>query len=78
LDELEQASSNIRCEVIKILGKIGFAIVGRKGSYVRMKRQRGKEVLIVIVPMHPELARGTLRSILRQANLTMDDLQRLL
>ena len=64
-------------EMVKILGKIGFAIVGRKGSHVRMKRRRGKEVLIVIVPMHPELAKGTLRSVLRQANLTVEDLIRL-
>jgi predicted RNA binding protein YcfA (HicA-like mRNA interferase family) len=53
-----------------------FAAVARL-SHVRMKRQRGKEVLIVIVPMHPELAKGTLRSVLRQANLTVEDLIRL-
>jgi predicted RNA binding protein YcfA (HicA-like mRNA interferase family) len=65
-------------EILKILSKIGFVIVGRKGSHVRMKRQRGKEVLIVIIPMHSELAKGTLRSILRQANITAEDLNRLL
>ena len=65
-------------EIVKILSKIGFIIVGRKGSHVRMKRQRGKDVLIVIVPMHRELAKGTLRSVLRQANLTPEDLNRLL
>jgi len=65
-------------ELIKILTKIGFVIVGRKGSHVRMKRHRAKEILIVIVPMHRELAKGTLRSILRQANLTVEDLNRLL
>lgn len=65
-------------EIAKIPSKIGFAIVGRKGSHVRMKRERGKEVLIVIVPMHRELAKGTLRSVLRQANLTAEDLNRLL
>jgi len=64
--------------MVKILGRIGFAIVGRKGSHVRMKRQRGKEVLIVIIPMHRELAKGTLRSVLRQANMTSEDLNRLL
>ena len=64
-------------EIVKILGRIGFVIVGRKGSHVRMKRQRGKEVLIVIIPMHRELAKGTLRSILRQANMTLEDLNRL-
>lgn len=65
-------------EIIKLLTKIGFEIVGREGSHVRLKRKRDKEVLIVIVPMHRELAKGTLRSILRQANMTVDDLVRLL
>jgi len=65
-------------EMVRVLSRIGFAIVGRKGSHVRLKRQRGKEILIVIVPMHRELAKGTLRSILRQANLTVEDLLRLL
>jgi len=65
-------------EMVRLLSKIGFAIVGRRGSHVRLKRRRGKEILIVIVPTHHELARGTLRSVLRQANLTVDDLLRLL
>ena len=65
-------------EMLKVLSKIGFTVVGRKGSHVRLKRRRDKETLIVIAPMHPELARGTLRSILRQANLTVEDLLRLL
>jgi len=65
-------------ETVKALGKIGFTIAGRKGSHVRLKRQRDREALIVIVPMHDELARGTLKSILRQANLTTDDFLRLL
>ena len=64
-------------EVIRILTKIGFEIVGRKGSHIRLKRRRNKELLIVVVPMHRELARGTLRSILRQVNLTPEDLLRL-
>lgn len=64
--------------MVRVLTKIGFEIVGRKGSHVRLKRRRGKEVLIVIVPMHRELAKGTLKSILRQANLTAEDLLRLL
>ena len=65
-------------DVVKVLIRIGFEIVGRKGSHVRLKRKRDKEVLIVVVPMHRELAKGTLRSILRQANLAVDDLVRLL
>jgi len=40
-----------------------------------MRHQSGK---IVIVPMHDELAIGTLKSILRQAGIDADDFQRLL
>ncbi len=65
-------------EMVKVLTRIGFEIVGRRGSHVRLKRRRGREVLIVVIPMHRELARGTLRSIMRQANLTQEDLSRLL
>jgi len=32
-------------EMLRVLSRIGFAIVGRKGSHVRLKRQRGKEIL---------------------------------
>jgi predicted RNA binding protein YcfA (HicA-like mRNA interferase family) len=65
-------------EIVKVLTRIGFEIVGRSGSHIRLKRRRDKELLIVIVPMHRELAKGTLRSIMRQANLTQEDLLRLL
>jgi predicted RNA binding protein YcfA (HicA-like mRNA interferase family) len=65
-------------EVVKVLAKIGFEIVGREGSHVRLKRKRGKEALIVIVPMHNELAKGTLKSILKQANMSTEDLLHLL
>ena len=64
--------------MVRVLTRIGFEIVGRKGSHVRLKRKRDKEVLIVMVPMHRELAKGILKSILRQANLTVDDLVHLL
>jgi len=64
--------------MVRVLNKIGFVIVGRKGSHVRLKRKRDGEILIVVVPMHHELARGTLRSILRQANLAVQDLMQLL
>jgi predicted RNA binding protein YcfA (HicA-like mRNA interferase family) len=63
--------------VIKALTKIGFDIVGRRGSHVRLKKKDGK-TLIVVVPDHKELAKGTLSSILRQANLSREELLELL
>ncbi|MCW3999973.1 MAG: type II toxin-antitoxin system HicA family toxin [Candidatus Bathyarchaeota archaeon] len=61
-------------KLIKALGKAGFQVVGKKGSHVRLKRKTATSFNIVIVPMHPEIKKGTLKSILRQADLTEKDL----
>jgi predicted RNA binding protein YcfA (HicA-like mRNA interferase family) len=62
-------------DVVRALSKAGFGQVGQRGSHVKLKHPDSR---IVIVPMHRELAAGTLRSILRQARLTVDDLLALL
>lgn len=58
--------------------KAGFEIVGRKGSHVRLKKKTLTKTYIVIVPMHPEIKRGTLRSIIRQSGLSSEELLKLL
>jgi predicted RNA binding protein YcfA (HicA-like mRNA interferase family) len=65
-------------KIIKALTKKNFSVVSQKGSHVRLKKIDAGRVFIVIVPMHPELAKGTLRSILRQANITLNELLELL
>lgn len=64
--------------MIKALAKVGFQVVGRKGSHVRLKKKVNGKVFVVIVPDHSELAKGTLKSILRQANMTREEFLRLL
>jgi len=56
-------------QAIKTLGRLGFEQVSQRGSHVKMRSGS----LTAIVPLHDELARGTLRSILRQANLTNEE-----
>jgi len=51
--------------------------VGRKGSHVRLKKKIPTKTYIVIVPLHPEIKRGTLKSILRQAGLTTNEFVKL-
>lgn len=65
-------------EVLGALGRAGFALVGQKGSHVRLKGSRGGRTRVVVVPRHQELARGTLQSILRQAGLGWKELLELL
>jgi predicted RNA binding protein YcfA (HicA-like mRNA interferase family) len=58
-------------ECVKALAKIGFVYNSQKGSHIIMVRSIPKTRLSV--PNHKELDRGTLRSIIRQAGLTVDE-----
>jgi predicted RNA binding protein YcfA (HicA-like mRNA interferase family) len=55
--------------VVQALHRAGFESVSARGSHHKLRRADGRTV---IVPLHRELARGTLRSILRQADLTVE------
>jgi len=61
--------------VVKALTKVDFERVGQRGSHMKLRNEEGRTV---IVPLHSELARGTLRSILRQAGLSPEAFRRLL
>lgn len=57
-------------EMIKALNHAGFIQISQRGSHVKLRHEEG---LIVIVPLHKELAKGTLRSILRQADIEVNE-----
>jgi len=57
-------------DVARALERAGFQHVSTKGSHA--KYRSGDRT--VIVPLHKSLAVGTLRSVLRQADWTADDL----
>ncbi|KAB3531048.1 type II toxin-antitoxin system HicA family toxin [Alkaliphilus pronyensis] len=59
-------------ETIKALEKFGFQYVSQKGSHVKYKKT-GTPSRIVIIPMHDEIAKGTLKSILEQAAIKLED-----
>ncbi len=61
-------------EMVKILKKFGFEILDRKGSHVIMFGIRDGQKRKPVVPQHPEIAPGTLLSILKQAGLTRENL----
>ncbi len=64
-------------EVKSRLEAAGFTEASQKGSHVKFIRQSGHIIVTTIVPKHPEIAIGTLRSILRQAALTVEEFERL-
>ncbi len=64
-------------EVVKALKKIGYEQDRQRGSHI-MLRQTAHPHRRVTVPDHKEVAKGTLRSIIREVGLTMDEFKNLL
>ena len=60
-------------EVRRRLLAAGFAEVSQEGSHIKYARMTSQGTLTAIVPHHREIVIGTLRSILRQAGLTVDE-----
>ena len=60
-------------EVIKALEKHGFVKIRQKGSHVRLRHEDGR---VTSVPNHPgqDIGKGLLRKILRDTELTLDQL----
>lgn len=57
-------------QVIKILCKeFGFYFVSQKGSHVKLKKIVAGREIVTIVPLHKELARGTLNGALELAQV---------
>ena len=61
-------------QVITALERLGFAQVRQRGSHVVLKKQTSEGQVGCVVPLHHELAVGTLRGILKQARITPDEL----
>jgi predicted RNA binding protein YcfA (HicA-like mRNA interferase family) len=64
-------------ELIKILLKQGFKKVRQKGSHISPRKITPDREYRTVVPSHPELARGTLVSILKQCGITKEELIRI-
>lgn len=60
-------------EILAVLKRLGFVIVGQAGSHIKLSGIRGGRRVHVIVPNHREVASGTFQSILRQAVLDIDE-----
>jgi predicted RNA binding protein YcfA (HicA-like mRNA interferase family) len=63
-------------ECVQALQKAGFLFRRQEGSHIILRRQQPFTQLVV--PDHKELDRGTLRAIIRQSSLTVDEFTRLL
>lgn len=57
-------------KLIRALEKLGFVIVRQKGSHVILQRRSS----LVTVPLHGPVKKSTLNAILKQADISLEDL----
>ncbi len=61
-------------QLIRALKRLGWEVVPQRGSHVRLRHPERRTFLVV--PLHQELKRRTLRGILRDADVDVDELRR--
>jgi len=61
-------------DAIRALSKAGFVVMRQRGNHVTLAKEIGlNKYLVTVVPMHKELAKGTLRRIITDSGLTVKD-----
>lgn len=67
-------------DAVRVLGRIGYYIDEQEGSHMILicHNPRPSASKRISVPNHKELDKGTLRSIIRYAGLTVDEFESLL
>jgi predicted RNA binding protein YcfA (HicA-like mRNA interferase family) len=58
-------------EVVSVFEKLGWRFVRQKGSHMILVKTG--EIVTLSVPDHREVAKGTLRKLIRTAGITVDD-----
>ncbi len=58
-------------EVVSVFHRFGWAIARQRGSHIIMAKK--DEIITLSIPNHKEVAKGTLRSLIRTANITIND-----
>lgn len=65
-------------DAIAAFGRIGYQVVRQKGSHVRLRHPTDSTRIPLTVPDHKELKPGTLRALIRDAGLSVDEFAALL
>lgn len=58
-------------EVVRVFESFGWRVARQRGSHIIMIKEG--DIITLSIPNHKEVAKGTLRSLIRSANLTVDD-----
>ncbi|OQX20896.1 MAG: hypothetical protein BWK80_35105 [Desulfobacteraceae bacterium IS3] len=63
-------------QLIKALRRMGFDIDHQRGSHIFM--YNSERNVSVVIPNHSEVKKGTLNNILKKAEITIEELKRLI
>ena len=58
-------------EVVRAFEKLGWEVARQKGSHIILTKDG--HIATLSVPNHPEVARGTLRSLIARAGVTLEE-----
>jgi predicted RNA binding protein YcfA (HicA-like mRNA interferase family) len=61
-------------KVVRVFEKLGWEVARQRGSHIIMVKEG--EIVTLSVPDHREIAKGTLRSLIRTAGITVDEFVR--
>jgi len=64
------------CECVRAFERAGFVVRRQRGSHIILTRE--DPYAQIVIPDHKEIAPGTMRNILRQAGITIDQFINLL
>jgi predicted RNA binding protein YcfA (HicA-like mRNA interferase family) len=62
-------------DIVKALRRSGFVVDHQRGSHIFMYNL--EKNISVVIPLHKEIKKGTLNSILKKAGLTLTELKEL-
>ena len=58
-------------DVVRAFGRLGWGIAGQRGSHIILTKQG--HIATLSVPNHPQVGRGTLRSLIARAGITVEE-----
>jgi len=64
--------------IVAALQRDGWVVVRQRGSHIRLQKHLPDKTLKLTLPMHKPVKRSTLSHVLKQANMTVEELNRLL
>ena len=61
-------------KAVRVFEELGWQVARQRGSHIVMVKEA--ELVTLSIPDHKELAKGTLRSLIRSAGITVDEFVR--